>query len=251
MKRCFDLNGVTRFYGKGEAYARARPSYPQEAIRFILGDTDRSIERIADVGAGTAIATNLLAEHGGAVIGVDPNLEMLRSSNLRPGIHLVAGRAEHLPFEDGTISLLTAFNSFHWFQPAPFFAEAHRVLTPDGKLALVWNDWDFVDEFTVRFVELMRSCTTAHPPEDRQAEVAPLYETRLFGEVRRASFRNDHELERESLHLRLQSVSYVPQSGPDWERLSGELDTLFEKYADGNGLVKHRYFTVVFVADRT
>jgi len=45
--------------------------------------------------------------------------------------------AEELPFEDGSVDLVTAMSAFHWFDHSRFLQEAHRVLKPHGCLALL------------------------------------------------------------------------------------------------------------------
>lgn len=241
--RCCDLDGAGRFADRAELYARARPSYPDAAVSFVLGDASRVI----DAGAGTAISTRLLAAHGARVTGFDPSVEMvLAARNPR----LVLARAEALPFRDACADLVTSFNAFHWFQPEPFFEDAHRVLVPRGRLALVWNDWDRSDAFTREFVRLMRSKAAGYPPEDREAECAPLYATKRFGNVEYRAFPNEHRLDLEHLRMRLQSMTYIPREGAEWDELSRDLTRLFDRYADAGGFVTHHYKTTVFVAVR-
>jgi SAM-dependent methyltransferase len=237
-KRCCDFDGAARFSGRAAWYARARPSYPDAAVSFVSGDATR----IIDLGAGTGISTVLLGPHA---IAVDPNLEMLSSCGAR--LRRALARAETLPFRTASADLLTAFNSFHWFHPEPFFAEAHRVLSRSGRLALIWNDWNLSDPFTRDFVTLMRSRAGDYPPEDREAEVAPLYQTPLFTNIERRDFPNTHRLDFEHLQMRLQSMTYIPAAGPQWDALARELRTLFEAYAL-DGFVTHRYVTAAFVA---
>ena len=246
--RCCDLDGVTRFADRAAIYAKARPSYPEAAIEFLLARAPRRPACIVDVGAGTGIATRLLAAANGRAIGIDPGIEMLRSGVPDSRVALAVGRAESLPIRDHRVDLLTAFNAFHWFQPEVFFAEARRVLAPDGRLAVAWNDWNHDDPFTAEFVRLMRSRAGDYPAEDRAAEVAPLYATRQFGDVEAVSFDNVHVLDRETLPMRLQSMTYIPREGPGWEALSRELTALFERYADVEGLVRHHYRTSLYVA---
>lgn len=45
--------------------------------------------------------------------------------------------AEELPFEDGSVDLVTAMSAFHWFDHSRFLQEAHRVLKPNGCLAVL------------------------------------------------------------------------------------------------------------------
>lgn len=246
MTHCYDLDGISPFHERAEAFATARPSYPEQAIEFIL--SRQSTGTILDVGAGTAIGSNLLARRGRSVIAVDPNLSMIRASQRLDCVTFVAGRAENLPFGSATTSLLTVFNAFHWFQPRAFFSEAHRVLQPGGTLAVIWNEWDKSDPFTAEFVQLMRTCAGDRPPEDLDSEAAPLYQTDLFHNVVKRSFGYSHRLDRRLLGMRLQSVSYVPNLGAEWEWLDRGLEELFDKFKDDAGIVKHRYVTSVFVA---
>lgn len=45
--------------------------------------------------------------------------------------------AEELPFADSSADLVTAMSAFHWFDRPRFLQEAHRVLKPQGCLALL------------------------------------------------------------------------------------------------------------------
>jgi len=251
IRRCHELEGVQRFSSRAVEYAFARPSYPPDAIREILKGARGSPPRIVDVGAGTAQGTNPLACAAGFAVGLDPSLEMLKAAPRQAGVALLAGLAERLPLRSRCVELLTSFNAFHWFQPEPFLAEARRVLVQDGRLALAWNDWDERDPFTAAFVRLMRAQARDSPPEDRAAEVAPLYQTRHFHDVRQSSFPLRHDLDLAGVLARMRSMSYVPREGPAWEQLASELQDLFAAHVDALGRVTHHYTTQVFVATPT
>lgn len=45
--------------------------------------------------------------------------------------------AENLPLNSGTVSLVTACQSYHWFDSNRFFRECSRLLVPNGVLALI------------------------------------------------------------------------------------------------------------------
>lgn len=252
MTHCFDLDGISRFTDKAYAYVQARPGYPNAALEFISSSlTDKQAAAVIDLGAGTGIGSILLAQNFTPVVAMEPNIEMLRAGGAAEGVLPLCGRAEQLPFKSGSASLLTVFNAFHWFQPDLFFTEAHRVLKTQGRLALIWNDWDLNDAFTREFVKIMRSAAGSHPDEDREAEVAPLYRTKLFRNVCRGSFENLHMLDLERLLLRMKSVSYIPKEGKPWEELEARLTTLYQKSKNAEGLVAHRYHTSVFLAERS
>lgn len=246
MVRCHELEGVRRFAPRAEIYARARPSYPADAIAHIVASAGPH-PRVLDLGAGTGIATNLMRAQGANVVAVEPGIEMTLAAS--PRGTAVQAHAETLPFRDRCADLVTAFTAFHWFQPEPALHEIRRVLRAEGRLALAWNDWDLGDAFTRAFVTLMRSAASADfPPEDRAAEVAPLYESNVFGDVQRTDFANVHRLTRDALVARLHSMSYVPTEGAKAESMVRELDALHARFADAAGIVEHRYVTAVFVA---
>jgi len=251
MSRCYELHGPTRFEGRASIYARSRPSYPSEAISAVLerlGDPARL--RAVDLGAGTGISTRLMAERGLRVVALDPNLGMLRAAAPHAGMSRLLASAETLPLPDGSLDLLTAFNAFHWFQPEAALTEFARVLRVSGRLALIWNDWDLRDRFTSEFFRLMRSHASDYPPEDREAEVAPLYASSRFSDIRRSEFPYVQRLDFPTLTLRLQSMSYIPLEGTKWEAIFEELAALHARYAGSDGVVSHRYTTAVFVARR-
>jgi SAM-dependent methyltransferase len=243
-----ELDGVTSFSSRAEDYAFSRPGYPWEAIAYILRHVAHARPCIVDVGAGTAQGTRALALGAGFAIGLEPNLEMIRAAPADPRVGWLRGRAEHLPLLSRSVDLLTVFGAFHWFKPEAFLGEARRVLRPSGRLALVWNDWDHRDPFTAEFVRLMRGQAGDRPPEDREAEVAPLYETTHFVHVDRRSFPLHHRLDLRGVLARMRSVSYAPNGGCLWESLERELRALFERHANANESITHHYTTEVFVA---
>jgi len=133
-----------RFTGRVADYERGRPGYP--AALF-----DRLVElaalapgaTVADVGAGTGLATAPLLTRGLAVVAVEPNAEMRAVAERRlggvPGFSSVTGSAEATGLADSSVDLVLAAQAFHWFAPAPTRAEWRRILRPPGNVALVWN----------------------------------------------------------------------------------------------------------------
>jgi ubiquinone/menaquinone biosynthesis C-methylase UbiE len=102
-------------------------------------------ERALDVGCGPGALTEALADRLGAasVVAVDPSEPFVAAIRERlPGVTVVQGSAEQLPFADAEFDLVTAQLVVHFMRDAPAgAAEIHRVTRPGGVDAL--SVWDF------------------------------------------------------------------------------------------------------------
>lgn len=128
------------FGSAAAAYERGRPSYPPEAIDWLL---PRGARQVLDLGAGTGKLTTRLVERGLDVVAVDPipdMLEVLRSS--LPETRAVLGTAEEIPLEDNSVDAVLVAQAWHWVDPERAVPEVARVLRPGGRLGLVWNTRD-------------------------------------------------------------------------------------------------------------
>jgi SAM-dependent methyltransferase len=122
------------------AYERGRPSYPPEAIDWLLS---QDAHDVLDLGAGTGKLTTRLVERGLDVVAVDPIPEMLEllSASL-PDIPALLGTAEDIPLPDNSVDSVLVAQAWHWFDPERAVKEVARVLRPGGRLGLVWNTRD-------------------------------------------------------------------------------------------------------------
>ncbi|HZQ30584.1 MAG TPA: class I SAM-dependent methyltransferase [Mycobacterium sp.] len=128
------------FGAEAAAYERGRPSYPPEAIDWLLPGEARDV---LDLGAGTGKLTTRLVERGLSVVAVDPIPEMLELlSNSLPGTPALLGTAEEIPLPDDSVDAVLVAQAWHWFDPARAVPEVARVLRPGGRLGLVWNTRD-------------------------------------------------------------------------------------------------------------
>ncbi len=101
-------------------------------------------QAVLDVASGTAgVALQIAARSGATVVGVDLTEQMLcqgqrnvAGSAVADRIHLVAGRAEQLPFADATFDALTFTYLLRYvLDPQATLDELARVVRPGGRVA--------------------------------------------------------------------------------------------------------------------
>lgn len=135
-----DPRRALSFGAAAQAYAAARPSYPVEAVRFVLPAGAR---RVLDLGAGTGKLTAVLLELGLDVVAVEPDDGM--RALIDPRAQVLAGTAEQVPVGDASVDAVVAGQAWHWFDPEAALASVRRVLRPGGTLGLLWNVLDDTD----------------------------------------------------------------------------------------------------------
>jgi SAM-dependent methyltransferase len=157
------------FGAAAAAYERGRPSYPGPAVSWLLPPGAR---RVADVGAGTGKLTRRLRARGLEVVAVEPVAQM-RAEFARavPGVPVLAGTAEDLPLESGSVDAVLVAQAWHWVDPARAVPEAARVLVPGGQLGLIWNVRDERVGWVAELSRLMRR--DGEPDHDRQPSPGP------------------------------------------------------------------------------
>jgi len=123
------------------AYERGRPSYPPEALEWLAAEARLHPGRVVvDVGAGTGKLTRALLSSGAELLAVEPVAAMRTVlERAAPGARVLAGSAEELPLAAASVDAIVVAQAFHWFDGPRALDEFHRVLRPDGRLALIWN----------------------------------------------------------------------------------------------------------------
>ncbi len=125
------------FSGHAADYRRFRPAYPPQLFAF-LAEVTPNRELAWDCGTGNGQAAVALAEHFQKVFATDASAEQLNNAEANPRVEYVVAPAERSPLPDGSASIVTVAQAFHWFDFERFFAEVRRVLQPGGMLA-VWS----------------------------------------------------------------------------------------------------------------
>ncbi|MEU0076227.1 class I SAM-dependent methyltransferase [Streptomyces sp. NPDC006332] len=130
------------FNGAAAQYAASRPAYPPALFDAVEDLAGRPLTgaRVADIGAGTGIATALLHARGADVIAVEPGDGMAAQfRRAHPDIPIVRGDGNALPLTTASVDFVTYAQAWHWTDPARAVPEAVRVLRAGGALALWWN----------------------------------------------------------------------------------------------------------------
>jgi SAM-dependent methyltransferase len=124
------------------AKVRTDPGYA-EKVRMLENVLGATKDWILDVGANTCGESEYLTTRGYKIIANDINEIALDLSRQRcalyhrPSPTYLACDAQHLKLETGRVSFVIFNESLHHMpEAARALAEAHRVLTPDGKLFL-------------------------------------------------------------------------------------------------------------------
>ena len=113
-----------------EKYAQFS-SIEKRALKYAKG-------KILDVGCGTGRLSVRLDKMGAQITALDISPKILNILKIKnPKIKTVIADAEKLPFADNSFDIVvSAFLIVHLQNPKIFFAEAYRVLKPEGKFIL-------------------------------------------------------------------------------------------------------------------
>jgi ubiquinone/menaquinone biosynthesis C-methylase UbiE len=166
-------------YGAEEIHDFARRAI---LSALALGPDDRLLE----VGCGGGLLLRDASASGAAVTGLDHSAEMVALARERaPGVQVVLGSAERLPFADDSFTAIAMSVVFLFCpDPAAVLGECRRVLSPGGRVALY---------------------TTAPELRGTQAAPEPL--------ASRGHFHADQELAELARHAGLASVAVVNENG--------------------------------------
>lgn len=248
-----DVDPTERFNGLADVYAANRPTYPSQAVDFLLahcgwipGDT------LIDVGCGTGISTRIFAERRLRVIGIEPNAEMRRAAQLAAGDGPVPpeyrdARAEATGLAEASADGVLCAQAFHWFDPQAALSEFRRILKPGGWVALVWNERDESDRFTRAYGDILRTEPETIVQETRRALAGgALLKSELFCGRTRHSFSHFQDVDLGGFLGRTFSCSYQPRDEGGKARWRRLLEEVFRQ-SNKDGVVRIAYETRVYV----
>jgi len=123
------------FSGHAADYARFRPNYPPKLFNYLASISPKH-ELAWDCGTGNGQAAVGLADHFAKVIATDASARQIESAQPHPSISYSVAPAEASGIEPDSVDLILVAQALHWFDMDRFFAEAKRVSTDNGILAI-------------------------------------------------------------------------------------------------------------------
>ncbi len=233
----------TAFAEVAGAYERGRPGYPEDAVRWLVGNGPLDV---VDLGAGTGKLTRALVVLGHRVTAIEPLPEMLEQlPAAAPGAFAILGSAEIIPLPDAHADVVTCAQSFHWFDHALALPEIVRVLRPGGRLALVWNTRDEEEPWVAKLSAIIGNEAVGENDSN-----VPIDASGLFGPVETAAFRFEQLVDRQALLDLVLSRSYCAKlPPPEREPILEAVGRLYDETAGPDG-VRLPYVTECFRANR-
>lgn len=240
-----------RFDDRVADYAKHRPSYPAEAIDFVvkaLGLARGNV--VADLGSGTGIFSALLLDRGFAVRAIEPNGPMRDAAEhalgARVGFASSDGRAESTGLPDRSVDAVVAAQAFHWFDPPRARLECQRILREHhagANVALIWNARaESGTPFLDGYEQLLLSESVDYAQVRHQGvATSGALEAFFGGAPSRWTMPSEQVFDWEGLRGRAASSSYVPAPGhPKHDAFFAALRALFDR-TNESGVVRFLY----------
>ncbi|OIJ27402.1 SAM-dependent methyltransferase [Nocardioides luteus] len=190
-----------------DSYDRGRPSYPADAVKWLVGDEPVSV---LELGAGTGKLTEVLVQLGHDVFATDPDDAMLDIlSEKLPDVRATSGTAEQIPTGDSLYDVVVVGQAFHWFDHAKALAEIGRVLKTDGRLAVIQNERDERIPWVRKLGRLIGTQDTGFDPTEI------LDDSGMFSAVEAQTFRHWQVVDRHSIQDLVVSRSNIAVLEPE------------------------------------
>lgn len=245
-------DSVIRFSKRAENYALYRPSYPAGVVDLLASECGLTKNsRIAEIGSGTGLLTELFLKNGNTVFAVEPNAAMRAYAERSfAGSHdfiSVDATAEFTGLEEKSVEFVIAAQAFHWFDRPKTKIEFARILSENGWIVLIWNERRLAaTPFLEQYETLLLRYGTDYQKVRHENITDEIGEFFRPGSFQLKTLENAQHFNFESLKGRLLSSSYTPDaSHPQFEPMLRELESIFA----GNqtdGMVTFEYETRIY-----
>ena len=214
-----DPTAAEGFSAGAVSYQRARPAYPEDAVRFLTKRFGIVAEtRVVDLGAGTGKFTSCLTATGARILALEPVKDMWRHIGDGGGrVRVVAATAEAIPLADGSAGAVLAAQAFHWFDGPRALDEIRRVLQPGGGLGLVWNARDRSQAWVAELSDIVDAYGNAIRRHETEEWRDAFDGETGFSPLELDRFPNPQEVDEDQVVDRVASTSFIAIL-PDDER---------------------------------
>jgi SAM-dependent methyltransferase len=180
--------------------------------------------RVIDLGAGTGKLTRQMLASGAEIVAVEPLAEMRAVfTETVPGVTILEGTAEALPFSDDTVNAVVAGQAWHWFDPEMALREIERVLAEGGALALLWNDYDLSVPWVRELDALRVRYQSAGVPSQRSGDWRDVFRDRPgWGPLVERRFAHVQETTPEGIVRRMMTSSVIANLPQDEQQAVAE-----------------------------
>ena len=234
---------LERFARSVANYSRYRPGYPQEVLQVLHDECGLTpASRIADIGSGTGLLTELFLNNGNLVFAVEPHPDMRAEAERRLHAHAsfrsIEGSAEATTLAAASVDFVAVGQAFQFFDAERARAEFLRILAPGGWVALLSNGVRRQGSpFAVDFDAFWRR--HVQPEKEASGKKRGEAQAHFFGAARIMEKRLDNRqrFDREGLTGRVLSSGDAPAAGdPRHRAMLDELAALFERHQQGGSV---------------
>jgi len=185
-------------------------------------------KKIVDVGCGEGDLVRLMTRHGAKVFGVECNPAQLEKAHAQKPVGneiYHEGRAEALPFADGSLDLVVFFNSLHHVATDVMgmaLSEAARVLKTGGQVYIcepVAEGPHFEVMRPVHDETVVRAAAYATVQDAHKFGLSPVQEFTYLHPARHIDF----------AHFKERMLRINPDRADDFARLESDLEAAFQR----------------------
>lgn len=141
-----DLKNKGTFNKVAVLYNKARPTYPDALFERLIDVTALPPNaKLIEIGPGTGQATKPLADRGYEITAIelgkdlaDVAREVLKNYE---NVTVIIGSFEDTNLPEHSFDLVFAATAFHWIKPELRYAKPHKLLKPNGHLAIIHTNY--------------------------------------------------------------------------------------------------------------
>src|SRR5207244_3906273 len=148
----------------------------------------------------------------------------------------VNATAEHTSLEEKSIDCIISAQAFHWFNQEEFKTECKRILRPNGKIVLMWNDRKTNStDFLKVYEEFLQMFGTDYKEVNHKNVQDKIVFDKFFGSGNYKGYAlfNFQDVDFDGLKGRVLSSSYMPnEAHVDYNHMMNVLKKIFVRFQE-------------------